>query len=356
MPHTLELSRRLTPLECNSIINRLYSYAKEQNRSCCYPLIKPYKGSLNGTEFTAFTDKGIIMHIVKYDNYEYSSYVWYITINPASRRGVNRMLVSSEDEVIESFYILDSLFYNELQIPYNRSYFNINRLDCADNHFFSNAENAELYMSLLKKADIPDEFEIYSEYSSTAHRRIEPKGSIYCWNKSKTVTMNIYIKAIQLQNDRYIDIEYDLTSAEQLLRLEVQCSRQKLSSCKKMLGVDNLSPEAFITDSFNLSILNYYLNKVFRIGDYYTFAHAQEMIINSNFQNTSKELMLLMLELTSKRNGLKLAKKEMLSMGCTMYDISSTLKRFDSLGINPVTIPVKYGVDCILSPVNLLSQ
>ena len=359
MPHTLELSQTLSCWELYELVEKsFYGYAKKHGLNCSYPLERRDNGNMNviGTQFTAFSDKGITMYSVIYSGTRFTTYTWEIKINPQSRNGIDRISVADEVDVMESFDLLDSLLRCELNIPFSYKDFHINRLDCAYNHAFHNFDMAKLYISLQKKGDIPDELKCFDRYSDKAHKRIVPKDSIYCWNESRTVTINIYIKESQLQIDRYVGENYDFAPTKGLLRMEVQCSRQKLVGCQNMLRVNNLNPEPFIKDSFNFYILRYYLAWLFRTGDYYTFALARQAISNSQYHKASKDLMLLMLELTSTRGSLKGAIREMTAMGYSDYDIRATLRRFDSLNVNPVTIPVKYGIDYLPSPVNLLPK
>jgi hypothetical protein len=356
MPHTLELSQTLGCWELYTMVEEaFYAYAKSHNLNCSYPFERWSKGNMNvsGTQFTAFNNNGITMYSVIYSSPGFTVYTWEIKINPQSRQGIDRLSVADEIDVLESFALLDSLIRDELKLPCSHSDFNINRLDCAHNSFHD-ADTAKLYMSLMKKGDIPDELQSYSEYSGAAHRRISPGASIYCYNRSRTVTINIYIKAAQLQTDRYTDDSYDFEEAAGLLRIEVQCSRQKLVNCQKMLRVNSLSPEPFIKDSFNYYILLYYMSWLFRKGDYYSFSLAKRIIMDSSFHKASKDVMCLMLELTSTRNGLKRAISEMTAMGYTAYDIKTALQRFDRINVNPVTIPVVYGIGFLPSTIKLL--
>ena len=361
MKHTLSLSMKLSCWEqYKFIISRFYDYARKHGHNYCFPLDgwESKKMAVEGEMFTALTKYGITMRAVTYSGAGYVSYIWEIKINPNSRYGIDRISVADENDVKVCFDMLDFFLQHKLGIPCDHGDFNINRLDCAYNHFSESTEILGLYMSLMKKANIPHDYEHFREYNDFAHRTIKPKDAIYCCNSSRTVTINIYNKALQLAKDKYIDENYDLSQANGLMRIEVQISRQKLVGYQKLLRVNSLHPEAYIKDCFSFYVLKYYMKELFRTGDYYTFAVAKEKISNSNFHYPSKEMMVQMLELTSTRNGLKNAIKEMLAMGYTQKSVFATLERFDSLHINPVTIPIikarEHNINFLPSPINLL--
>ena len=357
MPHTLGLTMKLSGWQhYNTIVNELFCFAHDKNLSCCYKEQQKKLGNIliSGITFTKLSCHGITMFLNEYSSSRFAIYSWQIKINPACIYGIDRISIADEEDVKRSFDLLDFFLKNELNMPYKHTDFKIKRVDCSFNYFFESDDIAQLYMSLLKKGDLPQKYIYYDTYSQKSHRKITDDNSIYCWNKSESVVINIYIKTSQFQNDRYVSYDYDFAQSMGLIRFEIQCNRSKLESSKKKFHINSLNPDTFISDDFNSYILAHYLGNLFRSGDYYTYADAMNIIESSPFYYKSKDMMLVMLELTSTRNGLGNAKKEMLIRGYSKYDIKENLYRFDELGVNPVTIPAKYCIEGMLSARNLM--
>lgn len=226
------------------------------------------------------------------------------------------------------------------------NHYRITRIDYCVNLFLDDEAEVRQYLRLLSKGDIPH------KYGAKFRRN-----KVGCYYVNKRVNINFYNKLAQMtahnekarsDDKKYTQSELDL--AKNILRLEVQCKAAMLGSStfKRKYGHDR-------TEYFSIiiarDIIHKYLTEVSQNGDYYKYIKAEgkiEQKLPKNYNSSrrkTKSRYEKMLDLFRKINmpnckGLwsyrsKLSKDESKKM-------NEILKLFDEVGINAITLPIKY--------------
>ena len=211
-------------------------------------------------------------------------------------------------------------------------YWTINRIDYAVN---INTPYVEEYIKLFQRGDKPTNFkELYCSKSKT---RKQLDGSFYLFNDS--VTINFYNK----ENER-LSQNFNKDGAKDLLRLEIQCKKPKTNTLKAKNKFDSRHLEHYLSQEISYQQLEYYYNKTIGTGDYYKLSEAIRIVQESNYTSKTKEKLTEVLRLINKHRSIWRAREE------SQYNSSCFnryLKKIRVLGVNPVTIPSRWGVNML---------
>lgn len=211
-------------------------------------------------------------------------------------------------------------------------YWTINRIDYAVN---INTPYVEEYIKLFQRGDKPRNFkELYCSKSKT---RKQLDGSFYLFNDS--VTINFYNK----ENER-LSQNFNKDGAKDLLRLEIQCKKPKTNTLKAKNKFDSRHLEHYLSQEISYQQLEYYYNKTIGTGDYYKLSEAIRIVQESNYTSKTKEKLTEVLRAVSRYRSIWKAREE------SQYNSSCFnryLKKIRVLGVNPVTIPSRWGVNML---------
>ena len=206
----------------------------------------------------------------------------------------------------------------------------VNRIDYAVN---INTPYVEEYIKLFQRADKPRGFkELYCKKSKTRKQR---DGSFYLFNDS--VSINFYNK----EHER-LSQNFNKDGAKDLLRLEVQCKKPKTNTIKCKNGFESRHLEHYLSNEISNQQLEYYYNKTIGTGDYYKLSEAIRIVQESNFTIKTKDKLINVLRLISTHRSIWRAREE------SQYNSSCFnryLKQIRELGVNPVTIPTRWGIN-----------
>lgn len=210
-------------------------------------------------------------------------------------------------------------------------------------------------MNLIKRGDIPPDYEEWAEYDSISHRSKSKPGSFYLVNNS--VTINCYSKYMQLQERSRKNqdkgyppvLQSALDAAQNIIRFEIQCKYRKtyaLSYNAKKSGDNNCNKYKELLSPFNcVKIVSDYYKKTIGEGDWYTLQKALS-IIKAKYFNIQKEQRLISV-LQSVNQCRSIHKAKTSYYGHEQDAFKRTLNELSSLGINPVTIPRDWGLEHI---------
>lgn len=215
----------------------------------------------------------------------------------------------------------------------------LTRIDYCTNLWFQSQEESDEYFHLLKKYFTPAKFHT-DTYPNKEHHRKEPrKGeiSISC----KSYTLSIYQKQTQLLSTEYDYPPEEIENASGQLRIELRFKRKKLYSIireshsldKECDFLIHIPPSAL-----SLAIKN--LTAMYGTGDFFKFSAAKEQILSSGYKDKTIDEMFHILE--------NVNEKRTLDCYNTIFDskpLKKHLKRFNCLGVSPVTIPFRYSHD-----------
>lgn len=219
----------------------------------------------------------------------------------------------------EQYLTLINRGYSLRRNSYERSYF----------------EDKELQEELAD--DEPDFDEITDSYNPDVD---------YVYYKSKSVNINIYDKGKQLEKE---NIPVDADDNYDFLRLEIQVKKNKLNALVKKHGLKGRELHYLITPDIEQEILNNYIKALTGTGIYVTYATAMQIIDNSNYTNTKKQRLKMVVKAISDKHGIAKVLEQVENGKITNLGKLSTVKNYlreiHNIGINPVTISARMGVD-----------
>lgn len=207
--------------------------------------------------------------------------------------------------------------------------FYIQRADYCVNIDLGSQDCVKEYMRLMKKGAYPYNAERKEEYSKSGKRKVPTKDSFTVGSNS--FEFSIYDKYRQLckETDKYA--EGEIREAEGMIRIELRVKRPKIKYDGKKGRYNNTLE--FLSHAGDIAEDNIprYIKKAYGSGKFVKLKEAKQMIENSKYKKKTKEKMTEILDKVSKSN-LQEVKQ---SYG---KSFSKHMKRFNDLGISPVTI------------------
>ena len=223
--------------------------------------------------------------------------------------------------------------------------FNLTRVDLCTNYIFRSKELTDKIFKLMKRCDGIGKMQPKLYYDKKAKRKKKSKDEIKFLGDS--VSISIYNKISELENNNKQEALSENTY-QGFIRFEVIWYNKKISKLKeKYIQYNDL---AFLLRDIHIhSRINIakYVKKLFKTGAYLTMEEAKSSINKAVENKVIKEKTALkMIELiyeVSKRGSYYEAVKN-------NAEYLKLEKKFENLGINPVTIPIRWECECLPSP------
>ena len=209
-------------------------------------------------------------------------------------------------------------------------------------------------MKLIKKSNIPPNYEEWMEYDTSEHRKKSRPSSFYLTCNS--ARLNCYSKFMQLKNqsDGNMKKGYPpispaiLDDARGIIRFEVQCGYHKTYALDKRAikaGNHKINKyEYILSPEVCRDIVNSFWNKSIGKGHWYSLKYAICMIKSNHFNSQKEDRLIEALQWVNQCRSVPRAKELFLG---DLDAFNRTLKELSNLCINPVTIPQEWGVDRI---------
>lgn len=308
---------------------------------------KKYKRSI----CEALTDIGITILFINYVKAQTVYFGLKIILNPIK-------LINKDDNIdILNYKELPkviSIFNKELNnlseaFPkFNE--FSLSRIDYTYNYYFDNQDMAGSAMDIFKRAYQSKNLSEYKEFDKIQKRYVSPKDSIYIKNNS--VTINIYLKYNEIINKKK-DFK-DKDKALGLMRFEIQCKQSKVYNIRKKYNMETLNPINFFDEEVYRYIFTSYFKKIFGTGYLYKYKTAVNKINNSKITKKRKDILLKFLEICNEKRNINKAIDEFIKLKYTKNKIQMILKLFNSINVNPITIPRRHEFNQLKNPINLI--
>lgn len=343
MFHTIELFMSISLEEYINLDKTIMSISKRL-KTRYYQKNEIEKVSL------CFKEKGIVIILKRFIK-EYNYYKIVLKVNPKriikEKEYVEVAKESDLPEIKEGFRkIMKALMkdYNgDIFIYHNIDNYSVSRIDYCYNMYSKDSANI---LKLIRRGDIPKNFEPYLKYDEKSKRELMPRNSFYVIGK--TVRINIYSKYDHMKNDKYFS-EIDKTKALGIIRFEIQCGSQKIDNIKKSINAKDKKFSTLASTEISQKVLLYYLQKTMGIEDYYTLRSAKKIINNNNeLPEKTKKEMTKILELVSKKRSIPKA-RESFPKGDRKFN--GIIKDIRGLRINPVSIPVNWNIEYLCNPI-----
>ena len=325
MIHTLTMTHQiLSPKTFDQIYKRLEIITGEKPR-------KIANGEYKVESLKEFGFTCIKLSSKKRDvKYRYNFMQITVRLNPLKLIGINKLEVLEIDQLQE----VKKVFAEKMQIIHTSlpklDYWTINRIDYAIN---INTPYVEEYIKLFQRGDKPRNFKEW--YCSKSKIRKQPEGSFYLISQS--VNINFYNK----EHER-LSQNFNKDGAKDLLRLEVQCKKPKTNTIKAKYEFDSRHLAHYLSQEISNQQIEYYYNKTIGTGDYYKLSEAIKMVQESNYTSKTKEKLIEVLRVVSRHRSIwKAREKSQYNSSC----FNRYLKQIRALGVNPVTIPVRWKIN-----------
>jgi hypothetical protein len=225
--------------------------------------------------------------------------------------------------------------------------------------------SAKQLLTLSKRGDIPKHYEEWMEDNIKQRRKTPNRDAFYL--QSGSVTFNCYCKYGQLLSE-YPNCP-DLIKSCDLIRYEVQCKYPKVYAMSRPIDArrkGNILIDEYrskyeyrsynptnpikelLSDHTSASIMRKYLYKIIRKGDYFTLDGARWMVQSHNYRREKEERLMSALDLINESRGIAKARAKL--GGKELKDFVRSLKDLDTIMVNPVTIPERWGIKHIPNP------
>lgn len=344
--HTMELSLQLPKQQSFKLGRDFSEYSDKTGK------IKIYQSD-RGTEIVFIhRDMGIRWCIVPKGNFENSTDILYAEINPKVLGGeVDYITAATYYDMGVAIYNFNRISKDISPILQTFSCYMISRVDYCVNFYIDELTHGcspERIMKLIKKSNIPHGYKELKKYDRVSHRTKGVKSSFYLM--SGYANINCYLKHDELlnrsQNEHLTVHEEMLESSKSIIRFEVQCKRRKIYDIIEQLGVkDNGEVNKYkhlLQPQVCEEIVNRYFFETVGKGDWYSFAQAIKIIDSHNFNSQKRNRLVEALHTVSDRRSVHKAIKS--GQKSKVDAFKHTLNELSDLGINPVTIPQKWGI------------
>lgn len=214
------------------------------------------------------------------------------------------------------------------------------------------------YVKLLKRSDNINVF--FTD-------RYRNKGGRYLECKSTTVNFYPKKEEIEKHKDRYSDLsEEEIREMDNIIRFEIQCKSPKLNNIKKRFGYEEKSVQNMLTAAHSQEIILYYYDKLIGEQDFYSLTEAEKIINVSDLTTRLKHKLIDILRLIAQTRSISNARDQYVN-GVNLRQPSKYLKgkratfnenlrEIRKLGINPITIPRKWGLAKLDNPRRLILE
>lgn len=268
-----------------------------------------------------------------------------ILLNPKKIISDNSIEITEDKDIIPITNKFNEIVHDlDAELP---NFFNwtLKRIDYAIN---IKTPYVKEYVKLFQRGDKPSKY--YKEaYDKRLKRRTQREGSFYLYCKGTAI--NFYDKQKERidNKDKYRISNEDIIKSKNILRIEVQCNKDKTDYLKYQRKFKTKNVSYYLTlEESNKEILGKY-EKCIKCGDYYTLKGAKAKIddnkeLSTRVKNTLKDTLDLINRCRSIADARKNFKDE-------KQTFNKHLRTLNELDINPVTIPERWGISFLDNPI-----
>jgi len=290
------------------------------------------------------------------DSSTFKEYILEVRINPKILAGIKDYITAANG----SYLTAVAKRFNEEASKISKilgkfSWYKLKRIDFCINFDLKEMGytcTPEEMIKLIKQADYSSRYTEWMKYDKKAHRTKSGKYSFYL--KSGSVNINCYYKLKQLEAD---DASYeDREKALNIIRFEVQCKYRKVYSMSQIMA-QNIGIRAIdtmreiLSDLTAQNMIAYYFDRIIGRGDYYTLKRAIEIIEDQGFSCEKEDRLIEVLTKIDDLRGIANTRR-LLKTRNAVSCFDRSLKELNELGINPVTLPTRFGTKPIPNLLN----
>ena len=365
MIHTLEIMRYINPDHIHLISSALHFTEDKINH-----LLDPTLEHSSITNF--FYPNGIKAVII--NKWEHSNYSLVFRINPQTlltgHSSVDLFMAVPDNvqALQQRFHEAVSPYFHNLDIPNiselsQLSSYYCRRIDYTFDFRFSNQRDVDTFCNLTKKT---------SKFIRTTLRscnNLKQKDQSTA-EANKSVKVMLYDKKKQIeQTNRYRSKHVNdlINQAIGIVRIEVQCHKNKIESLRKKYGYSSKCIINYLNENIAADVLlKYYDNSVGR-SDFYSLYRANKIIRQSDQTDRMKDKLYKFLQAIAHtrhvsntrdnfKEGIHLNGNSNIVVSGSKSTFRSRLKLLQQLNINPVTIPKDWHIPYFRNPVYQLEM
>lgn len=216
----------------------------------------------------------------------------------------------------------------------------LTRLDFCTNLALENQKQVRAYIKLMQRAAMPKGFFRKEYYDKTAKRK-KPLQDDFTIFRRNDMELSIYNKYRQMKKEmeRNKKLDFpDIEAAKNIVRIELRCLPKRLNQLKQKYGLRNWTELFERAEEIGTDLYEFYLQKLFGHGDFYTIKELRERIAISEFPEQEQEDMLGFVKEASVCRSLDKA-KEYLYGTCFHGKMKHLLAKFDLIAASPAAIP-----------------
>lgn len=184
-----------------------------------------------------------------------------------------------------------------------------------------------------------------------------------CYFRSKSRTINIYFKLVEINNNQKIIDKNTLDKIENMIRIEIQIGKKGIYNLNRN-ELEKRSLEKFLDADFCYAYLEKEMVSIFGAEKYVKTSTAVNLIQNSIYSAYDKAVLLSIIDMIHKFNGLYELEKAIadaniytpIEYGNLRKFREKWLRKIRKLGINPATIPDRFGIMELPSIYQLLKR
>lgn len=288
------------------------------------------------------TDRWGYMHITLSRNREYNKNFIDLKVNPRTLLDVRCPFayIATDEDICQCMgrvqNFLELVDEDDLSV-YD---FYIRRIDYCVNIRLNSVDEVAEYMRLMKKGSHPYSTKRRMGYSQTQKRYIPTQDSFTVY--SDTFEFSIYNKYGQMENGRRGYSGEDMRAAEQMVRIEYRAGRGKVR--REMIRHGCADLQDFLDRTAEIAAENIprLIRMCYGSGKFVKYDEAAACIEASGMKRKTKEKMRRML--------LNVTRYTLADEKENNPDYKKLMKRFNGLGISPVTIPLRSEFSCFENP------
>lgn len=368
--HTFSFYQKLSVEDYSVLIGDFRAYAHKNEDIKDFP-IKDKSGKVIGWEYTYLRNKGIRWLLLSSSTP--NGFSWQgiaVIVNPKALIEGNYITAAQESDldVVEKVFNDEANRISSILLKFG--WCSLNRADFCLNIDLKELGipcTPEMMIALIKQGNIPKHYKERCWYDEKLHRKVVDKYSFYLENKSMTI--NYYWKYPQQEDTSHPNFLFR-ESSRNVIRLEVQYKYPKLYPIAKErrqeskffisseeLSIEELYQEITFHEAHRPSIpvdvmlsgrvsdriIRKHFAQIIGRGDYFTLDGARNIVKSYNYRHDKEERMIWTLKWIRKNYGIARAQAKL--HGPDQAEFKRSLKDFDRILVNPVTIPRRWNIE-----------
>lgn len=348
MLDTFELFIRITKTQSQLIKAAVNKYIDNYNKYYFYRQSKKLHSEKGILKTTAFLIFGILeLKIFYHMEGDYLRYLCMLKVKPALVLHPNDNYALSTEGDFFFFQDYFRTFIEEINsligskeyyIPSDINNWSVIRIDYA---FQFSTKNYDKYIYLIKK-------------SAKQNQRRKYKNSLYIINKSTVI--NFYDKTYKFIQNRKGSSERD----EHILRFEIQCKKEYVFKIAERFNISTINIQNLWSLKIAKVIVEEKMLKYLKTGDYCSLAISHERLSNlfspKKVEKIENFLSYSLHNTTLLENMAYLYEKATNGKVTENQIKRNLLPALDQVGVNPLALPSKWGIEVLFHPIRLISE